>query len=493
MPRSFSKIFLLIISFFFVRQYTYAQSANWQKIYHFGAIGTWAGSVMETSDQNLLVPMSYMTEDSSMIQFLVKINKNGDTFWSKKGDYGGYAVKRSYKLYSSIIDSSFIDKKTRNTINVYRMLEFNENGDILWKKDFYSDSAQILPYKILPFKDSSYIILGRVKTNPENPISPQSMLVQSFDKNHQILWSDTFSYDFYTQGSSIINTSDNKITICGTYTHNYGYNSDRAFLVYLSESGKPLKYTLFKQLPDSIDEINFEMKQLSNGDLVISSWAHQTDKYYLRKIDTSGKVIRFSEISGINMFGLEMETDKDSVYLFVGNSGIWGPMFLFKLDTEFIQTKYTMLGNNKYFNNGPHQIFKSSDGSLILSAYRSMEEGPQRWLDFLLFHFGKDFRWDQIPDSFSVVRTETPPWQITCGLVYPDPAGDIIQFNIGHPDPRNSLSLDIYDNHGHIIITWPHIEMSGNDKNISFLSPGLYFYRLYNDNQVYCTGKFVKE
>jgi hypothetical protein len=73
--------------------------------------------------------------------------------------------------------------------------------------------------------------------------------------------------------------------------------------------------------------------------------------------------------------------------------------------------------------------------------------------------------------------------------IYPNPASDIISFDILSGSGENSVQ--ILDTRGSLILE-KKIEPTGNLINISMLNPGFYILKIINDRGQSC-GKFVKE
>ena len=74
-------------------------------------------------------------------------------------------------------------------------------------------------------------------------------------------------------------------------------------------------------------------------------------------------------------------------------------------------------------------------------------------------------------------------------LVYPNPASDIINFDIGM---FKDFQLLVYNQLGQVVLE-DKLTQGNSMINISNLKKGIYFYKLQNTNAKTISGKFVKE
>jgi hypothetical protein len=80
-----------------------------------------------------------------------------------------------------------------------------------------------------------------------------------------------------------------------------------------------------------------------------------------------------------------------------------------------------------------------------------------------------------------------------CGSVYPNPATDFIHIDYtGLNNNRQLVRLDIYDNQGNFIRQFQTSNIEKADADIGFLCRGIYLFRLYGSDKLFCTGKFEK-
>jgi hypothetical protein len=487
--KKISFLSLIVISIFGFA-HTNAQNQKpltWNKIFHYG-IATGADIAVETPDSGFLMTMGYMKPDSTWVNFLLKIDKYGDTVWRKKDIGGGMkSIQKAPGLYSYMVDGGAkYDSAKKKWIDDYHITDFNDKGEVVWRKDFITDSGHYLPGSIFPLKNKNYLVLGALFQDALNRYGPFKGIAQKFNAFHNLVWSDTFSMSRQTGYSVALETRQGNIFIGGIAGQNLQSNAvDTGFLLLLDSNGKYLHRTIFPFLPDSVEAI-YNIKQLSNGNIVVHSSDATGRAVYLTLTDSAGNIKSRKQIHGLDNGSGGIEVDADSVFLFGSVGFLDGPLVLAKLDTAFELIWFKYLDDTSGFYNNPRGILKTSDGGILLQGIRIWENAPinERWYDVALFKFER---------SANFYRPKMHD-ENKCDIVYPNPAfGNIHFYHNLLPNPDLSLNLNIYDVRGRLIITYKQIESTEEDKDINFLKSGLYFYRLYNNDHIYCTGEFIKE
>ena len=129
-----------------------------------------AYDISATKDGNYFI----IAEDE-LIQWLIKINENGDTLWTKK--YTNLYNKTPKNIVS--ISDGYLITYEDNSIGSSRILKINEQGDSIWIKTLSSFYAT----NIKPTTDGNFIL--------QNNSSPSTLL--KIDKDANEIWRKTYN------------------------------------------------------------------------------------------------------------------------------------------------------------------------------------------------------------------------------------------------------------------------------------------------------------
>ena len=130
-----------------------------------------------------------------------------------------------------------------------------------------------------------------------------------------------------------------------------------------------------------------------------------------------------------------------------------------------------------------NDICKTSDGGCVLTGFA--------WDWQINPFYNSDIFFLKLDKNGNIIGSQGINEIITQSeiLVYPNPASEIINFDIGM---FKDFQLLIYNQLGQVVLE-DKLTQGNNTINISNLKKGIYFYKLQNTNEKTISGKFVKE
>lgn len=194
----------------------FSQPITFSKVYKFYTAST-LFSVQQTSDSGYIASgyNSRNYEDA----YILKLNKFGDTIWTKSYGYsyrdwaqdiqitsdGGYIVagRKNYQ----------VDIEHGSMCGDIWILKLKSNGDTLWTKT-YGGPSNDYANSIKQTSEGGYIVAG-VKDNYGINSSSKTWILK-LDQNGDTLWTKSFHLSTISEAKSIIQTSGGDFVFTGT-------------------------------------------------------------------------------------------------------------------------------------------------------------------------------------------------------------------------------------------------------------------------------------
>lgn len=216
MKHNSSNLRYLLIVFFFITCNGFPQPITFSKIYNFD-IPSYLFSAQQTADSGYIASgyISKNYEDA----FILKLNKFGDTIWTKSY---GYSFRDWAKEIQITTDGGYVvagrknyhtDMEHGNMYGDICILKLNSNGDTIWTKTYggaYNDYAN----SIKQTYDGGYIVAGAKNNHMIN--SASDIWILKLDQNGDTLWTKTFHSSITSEAKSIIQTNDSNFVFTGT-------------------------------------------------------------------------------------------------------------------------------------------------------------------------------------------------------------------------------------------------------------------------------------
>ncbi len=257
----------------------------WTRIYgEPGLVDDVAYSVKQTSDGGYVI-CGYTGVDTGLDIYLLKTDANGNSIWARK--YGGAGTEMGYSVLESnggYIVAGFTNTFGPHPSNFY-LLKVNYDGDTIWTKvhdlgnDEHGRSVQAT-------SNGGYIIAGRTYLYGNSDVA----LVRT-DSNGNVIWTKVFpKINHGDEAYEIQQTADNGYIIVG-YTQYY-YTRERAYeQLYLIKTRAETE--VIEKRRSSVEKFVFEIKPNPMVDyLMIDCFAPRNTSAYIVVYNHLGQQVR---------------------------------------------------------------------------------------------------------------------------------------------------------------------------------------------------------
>ena len=221
----YSAEFLDAYSGIYFLKVTSTGEVSWSKL--IGGFGHEnATAIVQTNTGEYYIGGSSHHNSNGLFDFyLVKANVNGDTLWTKK--YGGQLNDEVTSMRQtsdgSLILCGYTERYVHDSIDMY-VVKVNPNGDTLWTKH-YGGPLEEVARSIRETSDGGYILTGNSQSFG---IANDNMYVVKLNAAGDTIWTKTYGQpNRYSRGFDIIETIDGGYAITGlikTASSNGGFD-----------------------------------------------------------------------------------------------------------------------------------------------------------------------------------------------------------------------------------------------------------------------------
>lgn len=300
----------------------------WRKEYNFGFQGK-IYAVAETNTQDLFFCGSTTISGNEQI-LLVKTNSSGDTIWSKtygttQADYGSQIIKTSD---NNLLLCGITYKSQDAFCDIY-LIKVDQNGDTLWTKS-YSEPDQEVPFALTQTQNGEFLVTG---TNEDGGL-PRQLYLLKISSTGTKLWDKKIGTADWYWGKSSVEISNGDIMVCGRHTIS-GYN--QILLAKTDATGNLYWKKEFGNV--NLNEEALSMKKNTDGSLIITGQADElsasNSNILLLKVDTAGNQIffnRFGDSQG--RYGNNLLKDLNDDNIITGSDFNLSTMYFTKTDKD---------------------------------------------------------------------------------------------------------------------------------------------------------------
>jgi len=291
----------------------------WTKTFG-GEGGDVCNSIKQTQDNGfILVGSTSSFGAGSTDLWLLKLNMNGDTLWTKT--FGTDGIDKGYSVIVSSDSTYVITGQTKSNQNPYEiwLLKVNSDGDLLWDKIFINSGFDVGSC-IIQTSDGGYVITG-IWDN-----TYYDLLLLKTNKNGEKQWIKTYGGPDNDQGISVQQTLDGGFIVAGR-TDSYGNGFADVWLIKTDSLGinsipeenkLVIDHTLIKNYPNPFNNsTTFEIEIPETGDL------------QLQIFDIYGKIVYEKEVGRVPAITLKINWDGLSSKGIPISSGIYFYRFIF--------------------------------------------------------------------------------------------------------------------------------------------------------------------
>ncbi|MBN2542318.1 T9SS type A sorting domain-containing protein [bacterium] len=309
---------------------------EWMRDYGEGG-NDYASSVLETPEGDfLIVGYTYSSTAGNTDLYLLKVDPDGDTLWTRKYggagyDGGNYIFHASDGYYLSIGHTT---SRGAGEYDIW-ILKFDSDGDTLWTRT-YGDTAYDVGECAVETPEGDFAVTGYA-TAPTG--GSRDLYIMKIDDAGEFIWGKSYGGDGEEIGYSISQTTDGGYVIGGR-TGSFGPAGLNLFLVKTDAVGDTQWVKGFGG-----DDSDFGVKVCPTWDggyllsgYTMSYGAGSTDGYLVRT-DENGDTLwtRLFGDTGIDKF-FWMEPTSDGGFIITGCIGTAGTdfydLYLVKLDAE---------------------------------------------------------------------------------------------------------------------------------------------------------------
>ena len=345
-------------------------NAIWTKTYG-GTRDDEAYAVKQTTDGGYIIA-GYSKSFGSINydSYLIKINANGDTLWTKT--YGGTKDEYTNSLQQTT-DGGFILAGYTTTFvtgtdsgNIY-LIKTDALGNLKWTKSFGGAVAISDGYSIQQTTDKGYIITGY--TNSFGEPNGDAFLIKT-DSIGNMAWTKTYGSLGVDWGNSVQQTSDGGYIIAGSSS----FDTTNLIDVYLIKTNTNGDTLWTKTYGSTGYDFGQAIEQTIDGGYIITGYTNSYGagnyNVYLIKADANGNAIWSSAIGNTgDDEGNSVHQTTDGGYVISGISNSFGAgdydMYLIKVDANGNTCNKTTLSSNisspaTILNNQTTQIYTAN-------------------------------------------------------------------------------------------------------------------------------------
>ena len=277
-------------------------------------------SIVQTSDNGFILLCSHNQTTSKNIN-LIKFDENGNTLW-RKNYYHGVSFNSQNKIIKNSDNTYTIcgnERTTSSSVYMY-LLTINENGDSLWAKEYNNNNSEICNTAIL-CNDNGFALLG------ENTVwDDEYMVFRKTDNNGNTEFLKQFTKRWDNYGWSLTQDNSDNFYLLGMMHESV---NQYASVLKTDAQGNELWYNEFY-----IDEAYNYPRNIfitSDNNLFITHVRNNSNSYMdktaLIKMNKEGTIISTKYIE--NLSGEKSFEDENGDIILIGGSF---KIFIAKID-----------------------------------------------------------------------------------------------------------------------------------------------------------------
>lgn len=458
----------------------------------------------ELKDNNLILTGTTTPYDTTIDRTYVlvsSLSSKGDTLYFKK--YGDIDYCRGYDILE-INDTTFIIggkcyNKTDSLWYPY-LLKINENGDTLWTKEL-TDLKDIEISMGYIISADSNILFGGIKSYSLQPDSGKKLIIGKLGQEGNILWTQTYDTSLFHYYSDDFRLSNDKGVLFTTddpnglelikldssgniewnkaynYTINYGNNKYGGIYTMIASNQISGSNSIYLGVTTDVADIIILESYIRIG-LMKTNYKGEPEwnKYYGGD-DFTRKEDEFRYITTTNDNHIILGGNYNTQ---VGTDPPDSDYYLFKLDTNgnvVWERRYGDSEKQFLFN-----ILSLSGGGYLLIGYKISRDGSYEHDPYII----------KIDENGNLNSINDIPFFENQINVYPNPSPG--EFTFYFPTNEGTFAqLEILDIIGKKVYSTSNIGKYGMEKvDMSHLEDGIYIYQLFNKKGELFRGKLIK-
>lgn len=449
-------ILAFTVSLFLLTSLAYAQAPGtlWTRTYGIPDQVNVCWEAIGTSDGGLVIAGATGLQGYMSWLYIVRINSDGDTLWTRTFADGSGALAISLTADNNFIVSGII---ATSAIYPY-VLKIDPDGNEIWSR-IYTSWPDAYLRSCVPVGGDGYILAGYVQTDYIS-----DMMLVRIDAAGDTLWSRTYGGFQDDRAWSARPTSDGGFIIAG-WTESFGVSGSDFYIIKTHQNGAPFWTRTYGH---SGNQEAREIMEIPEGGFVFSGKSSMEipSVYYFMKITPLGDS-SWAFTDTVNTYRAVVHSFTrtiDGGYALIGYSASSIDVFKIISVGELSWSK-TFTDNSVNYRYS-RSIVQSGDGSYFLCGSNNFDI----WVIKLAPDVtGTDDDIAELPDQIKLLQN------------YPNPfnASTSISFELSQP---GDITLTVYDLLGRKVSVLADGYLDAGSHSLIYnadeLTSGIYFYNL---------------
>lgn len=278
-----------------VQKINYKGNTLWEKIYAKQGVQYVPVNMIKNDEGNYIIAgYYYKLTDTTMYFYLLKVNSNGDSLWSKKYPPITKARAVNSTMVKQTSDKGYIlcgERQPYDTFgnplvaDIY-IVKTDSLGNMQWNKQF-GGSGHDVATSVIETANKDFLIGGYSSSYGANNLD---IYLLKIDSTGKFLWDKTYDYGYDEASSGMIRLKDGNYLLAAESTNNNSTPiSGKGVLLKVAPNGALIWKN--KYSGPEITSFN-KVIELPNGDIVATGGNNNTPKYnqsgWLMKTNANG-------------------------------------------------------------------------------------------------------------------------------------------------------------------------------------------------------------
>ena len=449
-------------------------------------------ALVQTSDNGYVIAGSTGSFDLGNAQFmLIRIDAWGSEQWRK---YYGGPFSDQLESMAVVPAGGYIMAGVTETLDMsyqVAVIRVNENGDVLWEKN-YGGAQWDIAKKVIALSDGGFAIAGQTFSNG----GQGQAILMCLDASGDTLWTRNYGGPATEGANALASTADDGFIMAAT-TESYGAGAKDVWLMRLNSTGDTI-WT--KTYGGDMDDVPYAVLQTIDGGYAIaggkSSGSVGMADFHLFKVDAAGQEVWSNFFGGPNTdqwHDLLQSNVGDLVTIGYSKSDIGAGVedfFISRVGADGIfgglTSTYGSGGNERAYG-----IIQTSDNGYAMVGETDGYLNRMTDVLFLKTDYSGVYNslLTSIEDAQSIVETSVVacypnPFSTTTLLVLPD-------LNLWRTSFDANAYLEVYDQTGRVVYG-KSIIAEQTLLDMSTLSQGVYLYAVHVGGTIVANGRLVR-
>lgn len=431
-------------------------------------------SGIATTDNNLILVGAEPTQEFFPYSnvFIMKINFNGDTLWTRKmgaeltNDVGVNVIQtQDGNLVVLCIVQFDGSSDSEGNFGRMRLYKIDLSGNLIWEKTYLAETGYTFSRGITETSDGGLIISG---------LCDGDIFIFKTDTDGDSLWANYFGGDYNDNGDAAAATPDGGAIVAGSMS-TAAVAFDSLLLIRIDSLGDKVwsKTYPMNGIEDFMGKICLR-KTINDSYIVVSS-SDEGNSISLFEFDIDGNTLQSSKITPTERTMIQaMHYGSDSSLWLVGNLFGNGTVVA-KFDSYLDLSMFTQVGNSDFF--AGDFIYQDNYGYIYIAGRYSQNN---IYFMKLMETMATGITENEliIPMTPFLAQNYPNPFNLSTQIKYSVTRSSQVSLEIINILGRKIKTIvETTQPAGIYLTTW-----DGTDDNGNIVSSGIYFYRIKIDD-----------